>query len=295
MNFELKYGDILARSVPTPGIEVAVDLRQADRDERHYRFGLLGLAPSALLRVNGALEHVDVRVLRHHAELIPPDGSFPIQLLLETPFNLLERLERARSGGAEVVLQLRLNATVGIYVETLVRRKDQPHAAFVLGYTPRRLHELRGESLAIPRDKWLELLSRLGFRDVLVIELPRPPLPGGSADELSKVRQKLESARSSFDRADYDHVCGDVLSALESLAPGEGPAWPRLMSGPFQHLTPSVRERLQAALSGTAPLIHLGRHGGRTEAEQRESVSREHAALLLAWATLVVGWAVAGK
>lgn len=299
MKFRISQWDLRPRSRPTPGIEVSIRLDQVDREDERFRFWLTSLTPRAFFRANGAFEWVDVRVASAYSELITPDGNFPLRLVLETPFDLLERLEVGRAGGPEVMLELQLEATVTTIVEAFITTSsNERRASYVPAFVPKQLrsNDLLAQEHKISRDDWLNLLSGSGFRDVLVVEIPRPSLVNGKSVLPAGVREKLVSARECFDRGDYDHVCGDVQTALEYLAaPGEARLPTRLIDEAFQHVTPAVRERLKDALIGTAPLIHFGRHAGKTDEERRETVTRAHAALLLAWVTLVVGWAEQGR
>lgn len=298
MKFRISQWDLRPRSRPTPGIEVSIRLDQVDRDDARFRFWLTSLTPRAMLKANACVEWLDVRVTRMLGEPISHDGNFPLKLVLETPFDLLERLEMARAGGSEVILELQLDATVTTLIQAMADIPNaERRAEHVPVFSPQQLHsdKLAGQEHRIHRDAWLKLLGGIGFREVLVVEFARPVLGAAQGAVAIGAREKLASARDSFDRADYDHVCADVQTALENLAtPGKGELASRLIDGAFQHVTPAVRGRLREALNGTAPLIHFGRHAGKTDEERRETVTREHAALLLAWVTLVVGWAEQG-
>lgn len=291
MLVEITEWTVKGRTLPAAGIEARLQLKLVDACYRGYRVSVRSLHPGASLVSAGAREKVDVRVVGYGPELVQEGGRFDIDLLLETPFDVLERIERGRTTG-EVRIELDLGLTTECYVAQKIRTDAFPPTRFDLAVVYRVPRPSVGRSdHTVARDAWLDLLRQLRFRDVLVVELPRAEI-GQVPTEFGRAYESIEEARRSFDDQKYAHVCVDVCKALEHLAPeNRGRVWEHLTAKFFE---PGVmRDRVQAALIAIAPLLHLGRHAGQSEEERRTEVTREHAAFVLGVGNLVVGWLVA--
>lgn len=163
MRFELRNIDLLARSRPTPALRLsfALAFREGNVDESADRLRLVSLHPSAWLCAGGVRELVDVRVERFHTTpVVPRDGEVPIDLILETPFDLLERLEVGRT--SEVAITIEPRATMAL---TGASQRGDSSPFFLHPNT------LFGTEHRVPRDAWHRLLGDLRFRNILVVEM----------------------------------------------------------------------------------------------------------------------------
>lgn len=295
MGFVITFQDFVGRSTPSPGIEVRLWVTPTGEHRKHH-LAFASSFPAAVLRVPRGAEKVEARLIDLTPSDIANDQHFDVALFINTPSDLLERLEVARAGAEEVTLDLDLRLTV--YALHDAGKSDNGFTRRFVGSFNRfynRPYDMEGHQGVIPRDGWLRLLSEIGFCDVLVVELPRRFAGQADAVSLATARALLEEARRSYDENRTAHTLGDAYRALEALAPGQGQTVERIMAAHFANEPAIVRTRIKEALIKLLPVVHLGRHAGQEVDEKQIEITRQHAAFVLGTASLIVGWCAAAR
>lgn len=243
----------------TPRLKLMVEYQ----NDSPLQIRILTITGDVLLGENGSY--------RGFAPILPCLGIISISpqrrnratLCLDLNYHMINIVEELRRGG-----------DVKFILDTQVLYSQKEDGTEEVRQTNVRINSARGEEmLEIPQSKWVKFLQDMGYARFIVIELPIPEPPKGTA--INKSLSHLREALKSFHEGDYDDVLVNCRKAIEQA---HKKLTKQKLEGILQ--SPSKAEKIGSIQAKIKDFTSLGPHVD-TKVDQRDAEMALHCTMSL--------------